>query len=88
MPQQVIFTGRAFTIRIKPYFDDGVGPIEYVATAAGVSMSGDTLEEAVSLLVDRMVSEYTRLAAMPLARLGRIPRRNLAALRKTLETIP
>jgi hypothetical protein len=86
MPQ-VTFTGRTFTIRIKPIFDGLVGPIEYVATAGGVGATGDTLEEAVSLLIDRMVSEYKRLIALPLARLGKIPQRNLAALQRILEML-
>lgn len=85
----IVFTGRPFSIRIEPISEAGTtGPICFVASAAGVSFSGDTLEEAVAELHIEMVQQYEFLIKLDPARLGKIPQQQLAALKRVLRTIP
>jgi hypothetical protein len=74
---------------VEPVVDDSGEPCEYVATFPDgyVGASGNTVEEAVSHLKDRMLTKYDMLANMPTEQLGRIPKRQLATLQSIIRRV-
>lgn len=78
---------RQILVSVEPFLDDSGGLCEYVATFADgvVSISGDTIEEALLFLREQMVSQYEFLDSLPDNRLGRIPRQQLAALKDVMK---
>jgi hypothetical protein len=76
-------------IVVEPVLDDSSELCEYIATFVdgSVSVTGDTPEEALSLLKSRMVSQYNLLTKSPPERLGRIPQQQLAALTAVMRRI-
>lgn len=74
---------RPIMVLVEPVVDDDGEPCEYVATFpdGAISVTGDTVEEAVLLLKDRMVAQYNRLSRASTDRLGKIPQQQLHALR-------
>ncbi len=74
---------------VEPVVDDSGEPCEYIATFTdgAVSVTGDTIEEAVSLLKSRMATQYKLLARVPRDKLGRIPQRQLEALESVMRRI-
>ena len=66
--------------------DDNDEGIEYVCrfVEASVGTTGDTLEEAIRNMKDRLVSKFNVLDRMPSEKLGDGPRRQLAVLRSVM----
>lgn len=64
-------------------------PCEYIASFVDgvVSATGDTVEDAVAMLKDRMMVQLTLLTKAPSERLGAIPQRQLAALQSVMRRI-
>jgi len=76
-------------VLVEPVVDESGEPCEHIATFpdAGIGATGDTVVEAVSLLKDRMVTEYNLLANLPSERLGKIPRQQLVALQAVMRKV-
>lgn len=76
-------------VAVEPVIDENGEPCEYIASFVdgAISATGDTLEEAVSLLKSRMVTQYNLLAKLPPGQLGKIPQRQLAVLRAVMRRI-
>ena len=74
---------------VEPVVDDNGDPCEYIATFTdgAISVTGDTIEEAVSLLKGRMASQFKLLTNLPPDRLGKIPQRQLDALQAVMRRI-
>jgi hypothetical protein len=72
---------------VEPILDDSGNACEYVATFPDgvVSISGDTVEQALQFLKEQMVTQYEFLENLPRDRLGRIPRQQLAALKDVMK---
>lgn len=68
------------------FSDDNEEGIEYVCrfVEASVGATGDTLEEAIRNMKDRLVSKFNVLDRMPSEKLGDGPRRQLAVLRSVM----
>ena len=66
--------------------DDNEEGIEYVCrfVEASVGTTGDTLEEAIRNMKDRLVSKFSVLDRMPNEKLGDGPRGQLAVLRTVM----
>ncbi len=77
------------SVLVEPVLDDSDEACEYVASLvdAGIAATGETVEEAVSLLKGRMVTEYTLLTKLPPERIGKIPRQQLAVLQAVMRRI-
>jgi hypothetical protein len=77
---------RPLLVLVEPIVDDDGEPSEYLATFTdgAISTTGDTIEEAVLLLKDRMVAQYTRLTKRPPDQRGKIPQQQLAALQAVM----
>lgn len=74
-------------VLIEPVLADDKGAdCSYVArfVEAGVGASGDTVEETVSYLKDRLISSFEALSRMPAEKLGDLPKRRLAVLRAVM----
>jgi hypothetical protein len=73
---------KGIVVLVEPVVDDSGEPCEYIAsfTDGAISASGDTIEDSVAMLKDRMVAQYRLLTRLPRERLGRIPRQQLDAL--------
>lgn len=78
---------RPIMVVVEPVVDDDGEPCEYIATFpdGAVSVTGDTVEDALFLLKDRMVSQYNRLSRRPADQLGRIPQQQLNALQSVMQ---
>jgi hypothetical protein len=80
---------RPIMVLVEPIVDEDGEPCEYIATFpdGAISVTGDTIEEAMLLLKDRMADQYTRLASLSVDRLGKRPRQQrdalLAVMRRT-----
>ena len=76
-------------IVVEPVLDESGEPCEYIGTYVdgSVSVTGDTIEETIELLKDRMVSQYNLLTGLPSERLGKIPQQQLAALKAVMRRI-
>ena len=74
---------------VEPVIDENGEPCEYIATFVDgvVSATGDTIEDAVAMLKDRMVGQLKSLRKAPPASLGMIPRQQLAALQSVMRAI-
>ena len=66
--------------------DDNEEGIEYVCrfVEASVGTTGDTAQEAIRNMKDRLVSKFNVLDRMPSEKLGDGPRRQLAVLRSVM----
>lgn len=79
---------RNIPVLVEPVLpDEGDEDCSYVArfVEAGVGASGDTVEETISFLKDRLISSFEALSNMPSEKLGELPRRRLAALRAVMK---
>jgi hypothetical protein len=76
-------------VLVEPVVDKDEEPCEYIATFpdGSISVTGDTVEEAMFLLKDRMVAQYNRLSRVPPDRLGKIPQQQLDALRAVMRRV-
>jgi hypothetical protein len=76
-------------VLVEPVLDDVGESFEYIAsfTDGAISATGDTIEDSVAMLKDRMVAQYKLLTKLPAKRLGRIPRRQLDALKSVMKRI-
>jgi len=74
---------------VEPVLDESGEPCEYIATFAdgSVSVTGDTIEEALLLLKSRMVSQYNLLTKKPPEQLGKIPQQQLASLKAVMRRV-
>ena len=81
---------RPITALVEPVIGENQEPCEYIASFVDgvVSATGDTIEDALAMLKDRMVGQLTLLTKVPLERLGAIPRQQLAALLSVMRRIP
>jgi hypothetical protein len=77
-------------VLVEPVVDESREPCEYIASFVdgAISATGDTVEEAVSLLKSRMAEQYTLLTKLPHHRLGKIPQQQLTALQSVMQRIP
>ena len=75
---------------VEPVVDEAGETCEYIASFVdgAISTTGDTIEEAVSLLKNRMAAQYTLLTKLPHDRLGKIPQQQLTALQSVMQRIP
>jgi hypothetical protein len=73
-------------VLVEPIVDEDGEPCEYIATFpdGAISVTGDTIEEAVLLLKDRMTAQYSRLTQVSADRLGKIPQQQLEALQAVM----
>jgi hypothetical protein len=80
---------RQILIVVEPVVDESGEACEHIATFpdAGIAATGETVEEAMSLLKGRMVTEYTLLTNLPPERLGKIPQQQLAVLQAVMRRI-
>ena len=71
---------------VEPRLAESGEACDYIATFVDgcVSVTGDTVEEAVAFLKSRMVSQYNLLTRLPPERLGKIPQQQLAALKAVM----
>ncbi len=82
-------TAKSILVLVEPVIDENGETFEYIAsfTDGAISATGDTIEDSVAMLKDRMVAQYKLLVKLPVKRLGRIPRRQLAALKAVMRRI-
>jgi len=73
-------------VLVESVLDESGEPCEYIGTFVdgSVSVTGDTVEEAVQLLKSRMITQYNLLTKLRPEQLGRIPQRQLAALKAVM----
>ncbi|MGD0898554.1 MAG: hypothetical protein ABR915_12005 [Thermoguttaceae bacterium] len=76
-------------VLVEPVLDDSGEPCEYVASFVdgAICSAGDTIEEAVAMVKDRMTTQYTLLTRLPPDRLGKRPRQQLDALQAVMRRI-
>jgi len=80
---------KAISVLVEPATDEKGEPFEYIAsfTDGAISATGDTIEESVSMLKDRMVAQFRLLTRLPRARLGRVPQRQLDSLKAVMRRV-
>jgi hypothetical protein len=80
---------KPISVLVEPVSDESGEPCEYIATFVDgvVSATGDTIEDAVAMLKDRMVGQLKSLGKAAPASLGMIPRQQLAALQSVMRAI-
>jgi len=61
-----------------------MAPKGYIASFAGVCVSGDTVSDAFTSLKSRLVEQYRHLSKKSVSELGYIPRKQLSELRAAM----